>query len=498
MTSDKAGREARQDFCRRVGLTLALLPGMSGCLDTWSKEELVRPSVAPGSQPKASLNIDASQVAPMYERRLFAVDLPTVIRVAIARNIDIQESKQRVEASKGELEASVGLIFPSFTPHFTTLSIEGALSNVHNLALGTFSHTFPAAVIQWIINPGMVAYDIIASKRRLEASQEQDRAVVLETTRLAAVQYYDIVMAQAQVSTAQRAMKEAEELLRIERLKLKVGTGLPADELRAEAALAGRRQNLLTALSSFYNASVALTVTLRLDPTVMLAPKAGAVRATALVREDLSIDDMLVAAVRFRPDLEAVRILLEAAEADKGATIWGGLGPQIQASRTYAPPAPAFGYPPAGGALTKDTLYRQPRYQANAGFNWSLATFGRIRTATANVNIASLEIDRHLDQVQASVVTAHQASVVAKKAIPIAQQQVRSAEEALRLTQKNLSAGTGLLIDVLQAQDAADQARLRYASAVVQYNQSQIDLLAALGLIDEAKLIEAQRSASGL
>jgi outer membrane protein TolC len=32
------------------------------------------------------------------------------------------------------------------------------------------------------------------------------------------------------------------------------------------------------------------------------------------------------------------------------------------------------------------------------------------------------------------------------------------------LTQKNLQAGTGLTIDVLQAQDAADQARLRYAT----------------------------------
>jgi outer membrane protein len=457
---------------------------MSGCLDT-SSEELTLPSVAPASQPKTFLKLDASQIQPMYERRLLAVDLSTVIRVALARNIDIQEAQHRVEASQGELDAGVGLIFPSITPHFTTLSIEGALSNVNSLALGTFSHTFPAAVIQWVTNPGMVAYNIIASKRRLEASQKQDRAVVLETTRLAAVQYYDIVMAQAQVSAAQRAMKEAEESLRIEKLRLKVGAALPADELRAETALAEREQNLLTALSGFYNASVALTVTLRLDPTVMLAPKAGAVKATALVREDLGIDELLVAAVRYRPDLEAVRTLLEAAEADKGATIWGGLGPEIQASRTYAPSAPSFGYPPAGGALTKDTLYRQPRRQVAAGFNWSLATFGRIRTATANVSIAALEVDRQLDHVQASVVTAHQANIVAKKSIPIAGQQARSAEEALRLTQKNLLAGTGLLIDVLQAQDAVDRARLQYASAVVRYCQAQIDLLATLGLLDQ-------------
>ena len=107
-------------------------------------------------------------------------------------------------------------------------------------------------------------------------------------------------------------------LLRIERLRLKAGTALPADELRAEADLALKQQNPLTALDGFYNASVALTDTLDLDPTV---PHAGTMKQATLVREDLPIDDMVVTAVRYRPDLEALRTLIAAAEADKGATI---------------------------------------------------------------------------------------------------------------------------------------------------------------------------------
>ena len=270
----------------------------------------------------------------MYDHRLLAVDLPTVVRVATARNIDIREAQQRVEASRGQYEASVGMIFPSITPNVTSLGIEGALASPTGLALATFSHTFPVAVLQWIINPGLVAYDIVASRRRLIASEQQDQAVVLETTRLAAVQYYDVVLAQAQVAVARRAMQEVEELLRIERLRLKTGTGLQADELRAEAALAGRRQDLLTALTRFYDASVALTLTLHLDPTVMLVPVTGTMRQTTLVREDLQIDDMLVTSVHYRPDLEAVRTLLAAADADRGAAIWGD---SARRSRQLAP-----------------------------------------------------------------------------------------------------------------------------------------------------------------
>jgi outer membrane protein TolC len=470
----------RRRFAWHTRLGPLLLLTASGCTDTPS-QELSHPSVEPATQLTASLKVDASRISAMYDHRLLAVDLPTVVHVAMARNIDIKEAQQRVEASRGGYESSVGAIFPSLTPNVTALGIQGAISSPSGLALATFSHFFPAAAIEWIINPGQVAYNVIASKRRLEASEQQDQAVALETTRVAAVQYYDLVLTQAQVSVAWRAIKEAQELFRIERLRLKTGIGLPADKLRAEAALAGKQQDLLTALNGFYDASVALTVTLHLDPTVMLVPQAGTMRQATLVRQDLPIDDMLVTAVRYRPDLEAVRALLAAAEADKGATIWGGLGPQAQAVGVLAP------RPPAGRLV--DTEYRQPIYTMTGGFNWSVATFGRVKGAAANVTIAALNVDRQLDQVQAAVVTAHQATLTAGKLIPIAKQQVTSAEEALRLTQKNLQVGTCLTIDVLQAQDAADQARLRYATAVVRYNQSQINLLAALGLIDQANIV---------
>ena len=56
------------------------------------------------------------------------------------------------------------------------------------------------------------------------------------------------------------------------------------------------------------------------------------------------------------------------------------------------------------------------------------------------------------------------------------------------MTQQNLTAGTGLTIDVLQAENAAEKARLRRATAMVRYNQAQINLLAALGLIDQTNL----------
>lgn len=456
------------------------LLAMSGCADL-SGLRLPHPSVAPATQPSASLPVDASRIPPMYHR-LLAVDLPTVARVAMARNLDIKQARQRVAASRGQYQSSVAAVFPVIAPSITGLHLKGVNQNANGtLALANFTDFLPGITLNWIINPGQVIYDIIAAKRRLEASDQQEQAVVLEATRAAAVQYYDLVLTQAQVSVARQAMDEAAELLRIERLRLKTGTGLPADELRAAAAFANAEQDLLTALNAFYNASVTLTVTLHLDPTVMLVPHTGSMKQTKLVRDDLSIDEMLATAARYRPDLAAARKLFRASQADSSATLWGELGPQFQATYSFAGFA-------AYATGQSNALYTQQKASAGAGFALGPSTYGQINVAAANKNLASVNVASQLDQIRAGVVSAHQATITAAKLIPIATQQVTSAEAALKLTQENLQAGTGLTVDVLQAQAAADQARYRYATAMVQYNQSQVNLLAALGLIDQTSL----------
>jgi outer membrane protein TolC len=142
-----------------------------------------------------------------------------------------------------------------------------------------------------------------------------------------------------------------------------------------------------------------------------------------------------------------------------------------------------------------DTLFRKQRYAVTAGFRLDPSLFGKIKTAVANRKVAGIALEKSLDQARADVVTAHQASVTAYKLIPDAQRELTSSEEALRLSQQELKAGTGLTIGVLQAESAVDQARMHYAIAVVRYNQAQVNLLAALGLLDSSNIGSAVASA---
>jgi outer membrane protein TolC len=153
----------------------------------------------------------------------------------------------------------------------------------------------------------------------------------------------------------------------------------------------------------------------------------------------------------------------------------------VQGSYSYG----AINSSAAGGS----GLQEQQRAAAGAGFNLSLATLGQLKTAGATQRLAALEVERQLDRVRAQVVSAQQLAIANAKLIPIAQQQREAAEETLRLVQQNLRAGTMLSLESLAAQSEVEVARLRHATALVQYNQSQLNLLAALGLLDSPKLL---------
>jgi outer membrane protein TolC len=515
--------------CATLGGMLAVGLGCAGPRITRSGSGA--PNVAPTSQPTsvAPLRLETSEIKPLY-REILAIDLPAAIRAAMADNLDIQRARQEVEASRGRLESSIGGAFPAVVPSAVFQHVEGTTANSQGQLVGAGFSTFqPSVAVQWITNPGHVVYQIIAARKQLSASEHQEDAVIIETLRLAAVQYYELVLAQTRVATASQAVVEAAELLRINQTRLRTGSGVPADVLRAEAQLAAFQQDLLIGIDAFYQASVALAVTLRLDSSVTLVPRISELPATTLVRADLSLDELLGLAAMYRPDLKSVRELVQAAVADRGATWWGAFGPQFQVGYQIggitghaADAVPAQGIPgnlivnplsttgsfnpnPMVNGVIKEGIMRlsaraahshdktyafseQQQFGADAAWRLSLSAFGDLRTATAVERQTIVDAERQLDLVRAQVVGDLQNSKTSYALIGLAEQQVRAAEESLRLTQANLQAGTMTTLDVLQAEDAATQARLRRAEAVVRYNQAQVNLLAALGLLDGRQL----------
>ena len=488
-----------------------------------------RPDVSPGDRGASTtaIPLDTSQIQPMFTE-LLPIDLPTVVRVAVAQNTDIRQARLNVTAVEGSYESAVGSAFPAIVPTALFEHLEGSVRATEGNLVGVGFHTFqPSVAIQWVVNPGRVIYDVVAAKKRLSAAEHFEESVTLATLRDASVQFYALAFGQTRISAAHRGVEEATELLRVNRLRLQTGTGVQADVLRAEARLAERQQDLALALKDFYDASVLLTLTLHLDSSVTLVPAVSNLEKTQLVREDLSVEETLGIAVAVRPDLESFRKLIDAAIAERKKTWWTGFGPTVSLAYQYGGitgdannVVPAEGIPgnlivnpasangsfssnPFANGLIKEGILRgskrldrrddqtfsfsdQQRATAATGWRLSLSTLGELKTAKATEQQALLRFERLVDEIRAEAVAATQAARTYEQLIGFARQQVVAAEEALRLSQANLETGTMTTLDVLQAQEAATQARVRLADAVVRYNQAQIRLLAALGLLTDS------------
>ncbi len=465
------------------------LCALAGCKTTEPVTEApVHPSVAP-QEPVASgdrLSLDPSVLSPMYHQ-ILAIDLPGAARVAAAQNIDIRQARLAVTAQQGRVDSAFGQWFPAIVPGAVfDLADGGVRATQGNIVEAGFQTFFAFLAIDWVLNPGQVHYDVVAAKKRLAASEHEERAVVLGTLHDAVIQFYDLALAQSDLSTARRAVSAAEELLRINELKLQAGTGVHADRMRAEAHLAEQRQNQTLALARFYRASVRLAVTLRLDATVTLAPSTKELPPTTLVRADLNVEQLLALAVEFRPDLESIRAVVEAVAAETKSEAWGGFGPQFRTAYSVGGIEGHFRNP--GGVVGEDGFQLQQRFAAGGGWRLSMSTFGDLRTAEAVEQQTLLEAERLLDTVRAQVVNAQQAIRANRELIQLARHGVEAAREALRLAEANLRTGTMTTLEVLEAQDALARAEFRHARAVVGYNQSQADLLAALGLMDMESL----------
>ncbi|MFB3892749.1 MAG: TolC family protein [Phycisphaerae bacterium] len=472
----------------RLLTTVAIIVGASltGCDASWQaplpREGVAAKGLAPTTQPGPDdVRLDASAIQPMH-LDLLAIDLPTVAAVATARNIDILSARQRVEASHGRYASSIGSALPSLVPAIGFgFHRGGARDTTGAIVTGNYVALHPAAAVQWVVNPGQVIHDVIASRKRLSAAQQDELSVGVRTLQQAAAQYYGLCLAQAGVSAALEAQSNAEELVRVAAVRLKAERAVPADDLRAQAALAGRQQDVLLAVNAFYYASVALATTLRLDPAVTHVARPDKLTRTALVRDDMTLDMLMAMAVERRPDLKAVRELIAAAEADKAAIAWGGLGP-----------AAITGYQ-AGGIASRASGVDYPMRleqvaTAGAGFRLGLAIIGDLQSADARQRLAVLAAQSQLDQLRGEVVAAVQDSRASDKLVPLAVRQLAAAQEGLRQVQAAYTAGRAILLDVLDAQSVLAQARLRYAQAVAGYNQSRVNILASLGILDAASL----------
>ncbi|MGC8561117.1 MAG: TolC family protein [Phycisphaerae bacterium] len=438
--------------------------------------------MAPRLNPSTQLNLagvplSTRLVHPMY-RRLLPINLSAVIRIAEANNVDVKKARQEVRLMHGHYASAIGAALPVLAPAAIFDFNQGAARATQGqLVTADFTALTPAAAVQWIINPGQVIYNIVAAKKRCTAAKAVARGSLEHTLSRAADKYYALILDQVGIAVAFRERREAEELVAAAKLRLQTGAGIPVDVDRAEAAFSAARESLLSSLHQFNHDSVSLAMMLQINPDITLVPNKKTLEPIVLIRGNIPVGTLMRVAIAWRPVLKQVRDLAAAAGAAKSAAIWGDLGPAATA-----------GYQ-AGGMASRSAGQAdglRPFQDGSIGAGWQLgfSTFGDIESADAAKKIAILNARQALERVQSQVVNAMQDRDLAEKSVPIARQELTASERAYKRLKTMYMAGAANQLEVLQSQGLLVDARLFYARAITHYEQSQINLLTAVGLID--------------
>lgn len=318
------------------------------------------------------------------------------------------------------------------------------------------TNTFAALVNQPLVGLLHTGYDFAAQRttaKAADAGVAVGEAAVKEAVREGFLRYFE---ARALEQIAAASVKELEEQVKVARARLQAGVLTNADLLRVVVAQANARQQQIVAGTTADVARANLLNVIGLpaddssidfeEPRTLIALAAQPLPEAHAATRD---------AERRRPEMEQARLQMSAAGKTKTAR-WLSLLPEVDAE---------------GGYLRIDGQLFAPPNQWYVGVraNWAIwewgASFYQARAAGRLAQAAVFDAQNQRRAVATEVQTNLSTTRAAGAAVEVAQTAIASAEEAYRVTNALLQAGSATTTDLLDAQSALTTARLNLTRA---------------------------------
>lgn len=411
------------------------------------------------------------------------IDLPTVLQLAEAQNLDVQIARQFVAEARAGYRSGLEQFFPWISPgiQFRRYDGLGQAFPSGTLSDGHFESYAPGARIAAQVSLGEAAYNLLAARQNVRASTQALAAQQQETAMAAAQKYFDLVRALALVEVQQEAARVARLYREQLHSAVEAGIAFRGDELRVQSEMERYLIALRQARERARVISSQLAQTLHLDPVIELVSEDAGLSQVTLIADDASLDSLVQQALRSRPELVQSEAALRAAEqARKGAL--------------YGPLAPSLGVQYFGGGLggAPDRLPDQfgAAQEVTATLGWrigpgGLFDSGRVDASKARERAAALRLEKAKDEVTRQVVEARTLAQSFGDQIPAARENLETATAALRLAQDRKEFGVGLVLEEIQAQQDLVRARSDYLTAVAEFNKAQFALRRAVGSAGE-------------
>jgi len=406
------------------------------------------------------------------------IDLPTVLRLAGAQNLDVQIAREKLREAKANHLSAVAQFFPWISPGITYRQHDDKIQDVQGNIIDVHKYSYaPGAAVGVQLDLGDAIYKSLAAKQLAKAADHALEGQRQDSVLAAAQGYFDLAVAQNAVAVANDSVRIASDYEA--QLTNAVGAGIAfkGDLLRARVQAERNRLTLRQSQEQQRLAAARLAQVLRLDPAVELVAQDSELTPLSLIETNVALDPLVQGALESRPELKQSQSFASAARDAKNGAAYGPLIPSLGAQGFWG----GLG---GGRDGVGDSFGGQQDYFVGASWKigpGGLFDFGRVRAAESRFKISALTTDKLRDEITRQVVELFTRWQSLADQLATTKRALAAAEESLQLAQQRKEFAVGIVLEFIQAEQDLTRARLDYLKAIGDFNKAQYSLSKAIG-----------------
>ena len=409
------------------------------------------------------------------------IDLPTVLQLAGAKNLDVLLAREQLTEAKAKHEIARERFFPWIMPGFAYRRHDGQIQDVTGNLFTASKQSFSVGgniSAQWEL--GEAIYADLAEKQRAKAADSHVQVAVQSNVYQAVQEYFELVKAGAQMGVAQESIRVANDYARQLDGAVKAGIAFKGDQLRVQVQAERYQLALRQAQERRRLAAARLAQTLNLDPTVELAAADNEVVPLNLVPKNSALDSLVAQALGNRPELKRQESLVLAAKQEQRGTKVGPLIPTVGAQMYLGG---------LGGGVNDSTGNFRDTQDYQILLGWKLGPGGlfdraRQKAADSRLNQAQIISEKTHDEVVRQVVEQHTRIHSLSDQMKLAQQALELAQRTVQLTRERKNFGVGVVLENIQAEQELNRVQNDYFETVAEFNKAEYGLLRAVGSLN--------------
>ncbi len=383
----------------------------------------------------------------------------------------------QAQINKSQLRQKQVALLPDITATYGQSRLSGATQVFGGQTVSVVRPTVnPQIAVNWTINPGgRQIYEILASKQRLRAAETLARGTLQDQMAGGAQEYYQLKAALAGKDATLKSLEQSREQLKLAEAKFNVGSGTKLDIMNAKKLESQQLKALTEAQNTITSAEQALLSRLNLDPQIHLIPESLDM-AKPLISDKSKLIELIEKSKQNSPSLKRLKLEMKAIDDDFKA-IRSDLIPSVTLRAYVGKTGPNI------DALNK-TDFVGLTATANLLNSLGLEIPFLMQEKGREIEKKKLEIKAQERILENQVTTAYLNSKNYLAAIEATKTGREAAEESYRLAARRYETGYGNTLEVSQAQSDLAKARLDLINALLNYNQAQVQLIQALGIVN--------------